>query len=56
MLEYGFRHHSGFSSKRKKVPARPFLPFGINEQGKFAKANMESLYRLLNKAMKTRKR
>jgi|TARA_Y100000593_G_C4164746_1_gene263837 phage gpG-like protein len=56
MIEYGFRHHAGFSANRKKIPARPFLPFGLNEQGKFAKANMKSLYDILNKVMKTKKR
>lgn len=56
MIEYGFRHHAGFSTKRRKVPARPFLPFGLDEQGKFAKANMKSLYDILNRVMKKRKR
>tara|TARA_Y100001963_G_scaffold154155_1_gene242335 strand:- start:1258 stop:1710 length:453 start_codon:yes stop_codon:yes gene_type:complete len=53
MVEYGFRHHEGFTTANKKrVPARPFLPFSVDQQGKFAKANMESLYRILNRIMK----
>tara|TARA_R100000808_G_scaffold24717_1_gene57833 strand:- start:339 stop:803 length:465 start_codon:yes stop_codon:yes gene_type:complete len=58
MNKYGIYHHQGFTTnKGKKIPARPFLPFGrlVDENSNeavFGKANMQSLYRILNRIMK----
>ena len=58
MNKYGIYHHQGFTTnKGKKIPARPFLPFGKltddkDSEAAFGKANMKSLYKTLNRMMK----
>jgi phage gpG-like protein len=58
MNKYGIYHHQGFTTnKGKKIPARPFLPFGKlsddnGSEAAFGKTNMKSLYKKLNRIMK----